>query len=97
MRHHRNHESCSIYAPCRRADLDAAWQDFKARVDDPATRQAALAEDSFRRATGRPVEWKPATNPFVHPEPTSRWEWPLLWLLLLGILGLIIWAAATQA
>ena len=53
---HRNHDRCSIYAPCRRADLDASWQDFKRRVDDPETRDATIRAEFQRMAAGLPVQ-----------------------------------------
>jgi hypothetical protein len=30
---HRTHDRCSIYAPCRAADLDEDWEAFKRAAD----------------------------------------------------------------
>ncbi len=30
---HRKHDRCSIYAPCRAADLDEDWEAFKRAAD----------------------------------------------------------------
>jgi hypothetical protein len=49
------HHGCSIYCPCRAADLNAAWEAFKRSVDDPATREQAIAAELRRMAEGRPV------------------------------------------
>jgi len=50
---HRDHSRCSIYAPCRRADLERSWEAFKARVDNPVTRDAAVRAELRRMAEGR--------------------------------------------
>jgi hypothetical protein len=50
---HRRHGECSIYAPCRVADLERSWQAFKRRIDDPVTRDAAVAVELLRMAEGR--------------------------------------------
>ena len=48
------HDGCSIYSPCRAADLNASWEAFKRAVDDPATRDAAIAAEFMRMRDGLP-------------------------------------------
>ena len=36
-----------------RADLERSWQEFKRRVDDPATREVAILAEWMRMAEGR--------------------------------------------
>lgn len=43
---HRNHDRCSIYAPCRRADLDADWEAFKRAADVAFRHVANVVEDT---------------------------------------------------
>lgn len=45
---HRNHDRCSIYAPCRKADLKRSWEQFCAAVDDPVTRDTAISAELLR-------------------------------------------------
>ena len=53
---HRCTDACSIYAPCRSADLNAAWEAFKRAVDDPVTRDVAIATELQRMAEGRDLD-----------------------------------------
>jgi hypothetical protein len=59
---HRDHSRCSIYAPCRAADLKQSWEAFTRAIDDPATRHAVMRAELQRMAEGRDLDGRRHLN-----------------------------------
>jgi hypothetical protein len=49
---HRTHDRCSIYAPCRAADLDEDWEAFKRAADAAAWHITGVVEGTDPGGSG---------------------------------------------